>query len=311
MTVVAPGAPRTKEANVVGGRLFGHRAATSSHPGKTKPSVRARAKALARQVPLVLMAFGILFPLYFMVSNSLKTNNAFATDPLAPPTHPTFSKYVDAFSSADIGRYFLNSVIISSVSVVVATMFAGLAAFALAKYAFRGRDTIFRVMLPAMAIPSVVLLVPQFKLMSRIGLTDTRWSVIILYIGIMLPFSIYLFRNFFLSFPDELLDAASIDGASPMGTFVRVVVPASKPAVVTTAIVNFVFAWNELLLALVFLQNQQQRTLMVGLTVFNSLYTLNVPELMAGMTLATVPVVVVYLLGQRYLMRGLLSGIGK
>ena len=132
-------------------------------------------------------------------------------------------------------------------------------------------------MLPAMAIPSIVLLVPQFKLMSRLNLINSRWSVIILYIGIMLPMTLYLFRNFFGAFPGELLDAAAIDGLGPLQTFVRIVLPTSRPVIFTAVIVNFVSAWNELVLALVFLQNEQQRTLMVGVTVFSGLYSLDVP----------------------------------
>jgi ABC-type glycerol-3-phosphate transport system permease component len=257
------------------------------------------------------MAIAVLFPLYFMVANSLKTDSAFARNALTIPLEPTLAKYIAAFRSADLGRYFLNSLVISVVSVAVATTIAALAAFAFAKMRFLGREAIFRVTLPAMAIPSIVLLVPQFKLMSHLNLINSRWSVIILYIGIMLPMSLYLFRNFFRAFPDELLEAAAIDGVGPLGTLIRIVLPASRPVIFTAVIINFVFAWNELLLALVFLQNEQQRTLMVGLTLFNGLYSLDVPELMAGMTLATVPVVVVYLIGQRHLMRGLLGGIGK
>jgi ABC-type glycerol-3-phosphate transport system permease component len=135
--------------------------------------------------------------------------------------------------------------------------------------------------------------------------------VIIIYIGLMLPFTVYLLRNFFASFPDELLDAAALDGAGPLTTFRRVVLPVSRPALITAIIVNFVFAWNELLIALVFLQSEGSRTLVVGLTVFRSRFSLDVPVLMAGLTLATVPVLLVYLFGQRYLVRGLLAGSTK
>lgn len=265
----------------------------------------------ALQIPMLIMAIAVLFPLYFMVANSLKSDDAFAKSALALPSHPTLQKYSDAFGSADFGRYLLNSAIISILSVGIATVLAALAGFAFAKLAFRGKEAIFRVMLPAMAVPSIVLLVPQFDLMTKLNLINSRWSVIILYIGIMLPLTLYLFRNFFAAFPNELLDAAIIDGLGPLPTLLRIVLPASKPVVFTAVIINFVFAWNELLLALVFLQNEQQRTLMVGLTVFNGLYSLDVPELMAAMTLATLPVVIVYLIGQRHLMRGLLGGIGK
>jgi ABC-type glycerol-3-phosphate transport system permease component len=285
----------------------------ATHPAAVRPK-RTPGRALGRaalQIPMLIMAVVVLFPLYFMVANSLKSDDAFAKSALALPSHPTLRKYADAFGSADFGRYLLNSAIISILSVAVATVLAALAGFAFAKLAFRGKEAIFRVMLPAMAVPSIVLLVPQFDLMTKLNLINSRWSVIILYIGIMLPLTLYLFRNFFAAFPNELLDAAVIDGLGPLQTLLRIVLPASKPVVFTAIIINFVFAWNELLLALVFLQNEQQRTLMVGLTVFNGLYSLDVPELMAAMTLATLPVVIVYLIGQRHLMRGLLGGIGK
>ncbi len=286
----------------------------ASEPGRRATASIRRRRPLGRvllQLPLLAMAVGVLFPLYFMIANSLKSDRAFAQNPLTFPLRPTFAKYVAAFQSADIGRFFMNSLIISVFSVTIATACAVLAAFAFAKMTFPGRETIFRIMLPAMAVPSIVILVPQFKLMSQLNLINTWWSVVILYIGIMLPMSLYLFRNFFVTFPNELLDAAALDGLGAFRTLVRIVLPSSRPVIFTAVIINFVFAWNELLLALVFLQNEQRRTLMVGVTVFNGLYSLDVPELMAGMTIATVPVVVVYLIGQRHLMRGLLGGIGK
>lgn len=272
---------------------------------------RRRVGRALLQIPLLIMALAVLFPLYFMVANSLKSDPSFARSALSIPFRPTLSKYLAAFRSADLGLFFINSLIISVTSVAVATVCSASAGFAFAKMSFRGREAIFRIMLPAMAIPSIVLLVPQFKLMSDLNLINSRWSVVILYIGIMLPMSLYLFRNYFRAFPNELLDAAAIDGLGPLKTLVRVVLPASRPVIFTAVIVNFVFAWNELLLALVFLQNEQQRTLMVGVTVFSGLFSLDVPELMAGMTIATIPVVIVYLVGQRHLMRGLLGGIGK
>jgi ABC-type glycerol-3-phosphate transport system permease component len=274
-------------------------------------TTRRRAGQVALQIPMILMALSILFPLYFMVANSLKTRSAFAQSALDLPAHPTLAKYADAINSADLGRFFVNSAIISVVSVAIATACATLAAYAFAKMTFPGSEAIFRIMLPTMAVPSIVLLVPQFKLMTHLDLINSRWSVIILYIGIMLPMSLYLFRNFFRTFPDELLDAAAIDGLGSLRTLLRVVLPSSRAVIFTAVIINFVFAWNELVLALVFLQNEQQRTLMVGVTVFSGLYSLDVPELMAGMTIATAPVVLIYLIGQRHLMRGLLGGIGK
>jgi ABC-type glycerol-3-phosphate transport system permease component len=122
---------------------------------------------------------------------------------------------------------------------------------------------------------------------------------------------VYLLRNFFLSFPDELIESATLDGTGTLGVFARIVLPLSGPALLTSVIVNFVFAWNELLISLVFLQSDTSRTLVVGLTIFQSRLSLNVPVLMAGLTVASIPVLLVYLFGQRFLVRGLLSGSSK
>jgi ABC-type glycerol-3-phosphate transport system permease component len=264
-----------------------------------------------RQVPLVIMALAILIPLYFMVVNSLKTNDAFVASPLGLPAEPSFRAYREAVADRNVGLLFLNSAIITVVSVTIATSFGALAAFALAKLRFRGRDLAFNLMLPLMVVPPIVLLIPQFKLMSAVGLVNNRLSVIVIYVGLMLPFTVYLLRNFFKSFPDELIDAATLDGCSTFGVFRRVVLPVSQPAIITATLVNFVFAWNELLIALVFLQSEGSRTLVVGLTVFRSRFSLDVPVLMAGLTIATIPVILVYLFGQRYLVRGLLAGSNK
>jgi ABC-type glycerol-3-phosphate transport system permease component len=273
--------------------------------------MRSTLAQAARQLPMVITALVVLVPLYFMVVNSLKTNDAFLASPLGLPTDLSLRAYREAVTGRNVGLLFFNSAVIAVSSVAAATAFGALAAFALAKLRFRGRELAFRMMLPLMVVPPIVLLVPQFKLMSVLGLVNNRLSVIVIYVGLMLPFTIYLLRNFFVSFPDELLDAASLDGCTTFGAFRRVVLPVSQPALVTAAIVNFVFAWNELLIALVFLQSERSRTLVVGLTVFRSRFSLDVPVLMAGLTLATAPVLLMYLFGQRYLIRGLLAGSTK
>jgi len=273
--------------------------------------MRTTATGLLKQIPLVIVTIAILVPLYFLLVNSLKSNADFIASPLSLPTHPSLRAYNEAVTGRNVGRLFLNSAVISTSSVVAATALGALAAFALAKLRFRGRELLFRLMLPLMVIPPVVLLVPQYKMMSVVGLVGSPLSVIVIYVGIMLPFTVYLLRNFFAALPDELLEAALLDGCGTFTMFWRVVLPLSGPALMTASVVNFVFAWNELLIALVFLQNETSRTLVVGLTVFQSRFSLDVPVLMAGLTIATIPVLLVYLFGQRFLVRGLLAGSGK
>ena len=263
------------------------------------------------QVPLVALALIVLFPLYFPVVNSFKSNAEFLRSPAALPESPTMRAYTEAVAGRGVGLLFLNSAIISVSAVTIATVFGAMAAYAIAKMDFRGRSLAFNSLLPLMVIPPIAILVPQFVLFGRLGLVGHRASVILIYVGIMLPFTVYLLRNFFLGIPNDIIDSAKLDGAGPWTAFWRIVLPLARPGLITAAIVNFVFAWNELLISLVFLQNENSRTLVVGLTIFRSRLTLDVPVLMAGLTVATVPVVLIYAFGQRYLVRGLLSGIGK
>lgn len=273
--------------------------------------MKRAAVAVAKQAPMVVLAAAILLPLYFLVANSLKTNAQFLASPMGLPTTPSLDAYQEAVSGRQIGSLFLNSTVISFFSVALATGFGALAAYALAKMRFRGQGWALRLLLPLMVIPPIAVLVPQFKLMSAAGLVGHRASVILIYVGIMLPFTVYLLRAFFAALPDDVLESAKLDGAGPLMIFWRIVLPLSAPALLTVSIVNFVFSWNELLIALVFLQSEESRTLVVGLTVFRSRLSLNVPVLMAGLTIATIPVLLLYLFGQRYLVRGLLSGSGK
>jgi ABC-type glycerol-3-phosphate transport system permease component len=255
-----------------------------------------------------VMTVIVLFPIYFMIVNSFKTQGNFAANELSIPKHFTLDKYVAAFNGRNFGTLFLNSLLISAASVAIASAAGAIAAYALARFRFWGRERIFSLMLPLMVLPPIVLLIPEFKLMATFGLINTRTSVVLFYAGIMLPFTIYLLRNFFVSFPDSLIDAALTDGCNQLQAFYKVVLPLALPGLITAALVNFVFAWNELLIALVFLQSEELRTLMVGVSLFKSRFTLDVPLLMAGLTISTIPIVILYLMGQRSLVEGLLSG---
>ena len=242
------------------------------------------------------------------IVNSFKTQGDFASSALSVPQQFTLDKYTAAFEGRSFGTLFLNSLVISAGSVGIATFTGAIAAYALARFRFWGRERIFGMMLPLMVLPPIVLLIPEFKLMATFGLINTRTSVVLFYAGIMLPFTVYLLRNFFVTFPDILIDAALTDGCNNLQVFYKVVLPLSLPGLITAALVNFVFAWNELLIALVFLQSEGLRTLMVGVALFKSRFTLDVPQLMAGLTISTIPIVILYLLGQRSLVEGLLSG---
>lgn len=263
------------------------------------------------QLLMAVMSVVVMFPMYFMVINSFKLKEEFITNILGFPRHFTIQPYIDAFHGKNFPLWFLNSVFITAASCVITSIIAFFAAFAFAKMEFKGRKWIFNMMIPLMSIPPVIMLIPQFKIMSAVNLINNHWSVIILYIGIMLPLTTYLMRNYFITLPNALLEAARVDGASHLRIMLNIVLPLSIPVMFTAVLVNAVWAWNELIIALVFLQKEELRTLIVGITVFKSRFSLNVPVIMAGLTIATIPVVILFLFGQKYLMAGLLAGAVK
>jgi len=157
-------------------------------------------------------------------------------------------------------------------------------------------------------VPPIVLVIPLFQMVVDVNQLNTYHAVIVIYTGIMLPFSTFLLTSFFATISRPLLEAARIDGAGTWRIFWEIVLPLSGPALITVVIVQALWVWNEVLIAVIFLQSQNLRTLMVGLTLFNSRYRLDVPVVMAGMLWATLPMLALYLLGQRFFIRGLTAG---
>ena len=275
-----------------------------------------RAKAIpalgsaGKYLVLMTVTVAALAPGYVMLSGSLKTQDDFLNSPWGLPTSPTFGAYEKAWSGG-LPQWFVNTIIVTVGSVVAVVVLAALAAWGFAHWNFRGRETMLGVVVSLMVVPPVVLLIPIFQFGARLNLISTFRLVVITYVGLMLPFSIYLLANFFSAIPASILEAAQIDGASAWVTFRRIVLPLSGAPMATLAVVNILWAWNELLLALVFLQDSDKKTLMAGIAGFKGRYSLDVPTVMAGLTLVTVPLVVAYVFGQRFFIQGLTAGSTK
>jgi ABC-type glycerol-3-phosphate transport system permease component len=162
-----------------------------------------------------------------------------------------------------------------------------------------------------MVVPPVVMVVPLFVSMVRWNLVNSYQGTILIYTGLLLPFSIYLMTNFFRAVPREIIEAARMDGCSRFGVFRRIMMPLSAPAVITLIVVNALWVWNELLIALVFMQQDDLKTLMVGIASLRSRNYVDIPATMAGLLIATIPIIVLYMFGQRYFIRGLTTGAVK
>jgi len=264
---------------------------------------------VARQGLLVLASLAALFPLYLMVANAFKTNAGYLDSPLAPPFDLSTDAIDEAFGRGDFPRWILNSLLVTAGSVGLSSVIAVLAAFALAGMRWRGRSLVENGLIALMVVPPIVMVIPLFRLWVDLKLVYTYQGAVIIYTGLMLPFSIYLLTGFFRSIPRSLGEAAEIDGASRMRVMLAVVLPLSRPALVTLALVQGLWVWNELLIAVIFLQGSASHsTLMVGLTTLQNRYHQNVPLTLAGMMLATIPIVIAYAFGQRSLVRGLTAG---
>ncbi len=283
----------------------------SATPSAQRRGRKVTVGGVLKQALLIAMSLLAIYPLYYMVITAFKSREEYLQSQFLPPLRPTLESIREALSNGDLLLWTFNSVVVTVVSVLIATAVSVLAAYALARMEFYGRDAFLNGTVSLMVVPPVVLVVPLFLLMIQANLINTLPSVILVYVGLTIPISIYLLTNFFRALPYEIEEAARIDGCTSFGILWRVVLPLSVPALLTCVIVNALFVWNELLVALVFLQSNESRTLVAGLTLFKGQFSINEPLVMSGALIATVPMLLLYLFGQRFFIRGLVAGSGK
>jgi raffinose/stachyose/melibiose transport system permease protein len=280
-------------------------------PSATRLRLRLKPAGLARHVVLLAFVGLALVPIYFMVVNALKTDTEYVSNQLGPPHDLVGSTLSDALAGGELYRWMLNSLLITGVSVLVSTAVAALGAYPISLMQWRPGGIVLSVLVALMVVPPIVLVIPLFQMVVAAHQLNTYQSVIAIYTGLMLPFSTFLLASFFSTIPRSLIEAARIDGAGSLRTLLSIVLPLARPALVTVIVVQALWVWNEVLIAVIFLQQSNLRTLMVGLTVFKSRYHLEVPLVMAGMLWATIPMLALYLVGQRFFVRGLTAGATK
>lgn len=260
-----------------------------------------------------LTCFGLsaLLPLAFMAVTAFRTQANWDANKLGLPTTFSFGSFERAWSNASISTYFRNSLIVTLGTVLLSVVCATLAGYSFSKLRWRGSSAVYFFVLAWIAIPPLLLIVPVYVEIVNLGLLDTYWSVIFLYTALNLPFNVYLMAAFFRSLPDELLEAARIDGAGTHRSFLQIMVPLARPALATLCIFNFLWAWNEFLYALLLLTSDNVKTLTVGVLQLQGRFTTDYPALMAGLLITSLPVVGVYLLFQRHLVRAIVAGAVK
>ncbi|QLC35065.1 carbohydrate ABC transporter permease (plasmid) [Halarchaeum sp. CBA1220] len=251
-----------------------------------------------RYVAVVLAALFVLVPLYWMVATSLKGSSQIGVFPPAlVPSPATIEPYLAAWQTGPWGQWFLNTMLISGGSTVVALAISTPAAYALARFDFPGSNPVYLLFLGLLMIPAQILLIPLYNLLASLGLVDTRVGLILVYSTFFLAFSVFLLHSFMTNLPESLEEAARIGGIPEWKIFIKVILPLVKSGMVATGMLIFVFTWNEFLFALTFLQSEQLYTISVGLQSFQGIHGATVyNQLFAMSTLATLPVVILFAL---------------
>jgi raffinose/stachyose/melibiose transport system permease protein len=259
---------------------------------------------------LVIVAFSamVVFPLVAMVFGSFKTQFEFYSNPWGLPSSLNWGNYTYAWQQAQIPRFIVNSVIVAVATVALTLVLASCAAYGFSTFRFRGGRALFLMFVLLLIVPVPVGIIPLYVIVVRLHLVDTYGALILPYTAGSLPLSIFLLRSFFQSIPQELTDAARMDGCSHVAAFVRIIIPISKPGLATVTILTFLNAWNEFFLALIFIHNPNLMTLPLGLQAFFFQYSVQWNYLFAALSISIVPIVVVYLAMQRQFIAGLTAG---
>lgn len=260
---------------------------------------------------LYLFAIPTLFPLIWMLYTSFKTNREIAMNTWALPATLHFENYLNAWETAKIGVYLFNSIYIAVVAVTLTLVISGAAAFILAKFTFPFQKLIYSFFIIGMLIPLQSVLVPLFIQMRNLNLLNSPWSLILSYTAFGLPISVFILESFIRVLPDSVIEAAVIDGSSLTRVFFNLILPMAKPALATVTILNFLNNWKEFSFSLIFINDDLKKTLPTGLYNFVGAYSSNYAELMAAVTIASLPVIALYLLLQEQVIRGMTAGAVK
>jgi multiple sugar transport system permease protein len=272
-------------------------------------SKRKVLRGVAVYAALTAIATCALFPILWAVSGSLKRAGEI-TSPTLFPAQPQWSNYREVFAVMPFWRMFFNSVLYAGCISAGQVFFCSLAGYAFARLRFRGRDTLFLLYLGTLMVPLTVTVIPQFILMRTAGLTDTPWAMIVP--GLFgSAFGTYLMRQFFRTLPDELEEAAILDGCTPWQIYWRILLPHAKPAVMVLAVLTWVNVWNDFLWPLLMIQRNSISTLTLGLVRMQGEYVSRWPVLMAASVLILLPLLFVYVIAQRAFIRGIaVTGLG-
>lgn len=273
---------------------------------------RRRVGTGLRLLVLSVGAVVMVVPFLYMFGTSFKPNAfLFEFPPKLWPDHPTTANYTEAWNSNSFGRYFLNSTYVALATTFVVLALSSTMAYAFARFEFFGKNVLFGVLLSGLMIPGIIVIVPQFVLADGLHLLNKLNGLVIFYAGGAVAFTTFLLRGFFERVPDDLDEAMTIDGAGALRKFVRLYLPLARPALATAGILSFLGAWDEFVWALTIIDDPAKRTLPIAIAAFQGQHGTAWGLVFAASTIAIVPVIAVYVLGQRHFVSGLTAGAVK
>lgn len=263
-------------------------------------------------IPLCIAAVWTLFPIYWTVVTSFKTSAEIAAKPISYFPHAaTFENYIKAWSIGGFSRYFFNSVFVSVISMLFTVILATMGGYAMARYKFIGKTAFTLLLLCTQFIPTAMLIIPLFQIYKTVSLINSHWSLIITYSVFHIPFNAMLMSTFIKGIPFSLEEAARVDGCTAKEAFLYVLLPVLMPGVAAIAAYSFISSWNEYLYALMFMTSQRKYTLPIGLSMMIGEYSINYGQLTAGSVIALLPVVLLFMYVQKYMVSGLSAGAVK
>ncbi len=273
--------------------------------------LRIRYGQATSHVILIVLVILSLYPFAYMLITSVKSIDQFYHSYFEPTLPFHFENYLEAWSQ--VGGYMVNSISITAISVVLVLLFASLAGYVFSRYRFPGSELLFMTVMLVMMVPAILNMLPVFVTLRDLRLLDTHLALIVVYVSQGQVLGVYIFRNFFISIPDELLDAAEIDGAGDLRTLWNVIVPLSKPIIFTVAVMSTLTFWNEYIWPLIILSSQRLWTITLGLVVFEARYAGMAAwgPLFSGYVIASVPLIVLFAFSMKYFVAGLTAGAVK
>ena len=285
-----------------------HSAARTDRPARP---VGKRISSFFLNLYVFLSSLRCLYPFFWLIYSALKTQKEFDMNSVALPKAPTLDNFIHVITISDMPRYMLNSLIVTVLSLLVILTISFVTGYFLSRFKFRGHNLLYGIFLVGILIPVHSLMVPMYVFFSRMKLTDHLLTLVLPYAAFQLPTGIYLVESYVHSIPREMEEAAAIDGSSFSYTLLHIILPMTRPALMTSAIISFFYCWNEFSFALILTTSTNLRTIPLGLTLFKGTYSTNYPVMMAATVIAILPALLLYTLFSKNIINGVVTGAVK